>query len=250
MSIDTIDDVTGMRRAGRVVADALAAMRAAVAPGVTTAALDEVAAAVFRQHGARSAPQVVYGFPGVTCISVNDEAVHGIPGPRALREGDLVSLDVTVELDGYYADAAETVAVGAAAPHALKLMAAAEQAFDAAVRVATPGTGLRTIGRAVEAVIERAGFRVLRDLSGHGIGRTIHEEPTVRNYDDRTTRDVLTDGLVLTIEPIISAGTRRCRQSRDGWTMRSADGSLAAHHEHTLIVRKDGCEIVTARTAA
>lgn len=250
MSAETAADRAGLRRAGRVVAETIAAMRVAVRPGVTTGAIDAIAAEVLAAHGARSAPQLVYRFPGTTCISVNDEAVHGVPGPRILQAGDLITLDVTVELDGYMADAAVTVPVGAASPEAVALVRAAEQAFWTAAGLARAGTPLRWIGRSIEASVEASGFRVLRALSGHGIGRTIHEPPDVPNFDDRRTRGMLTDGLVLAIEPIICARTRYCASARGAWPVRSADGSLTAHFEHTLMIQPDGCEILTALPAA
>src|SRR3954470_21408802 len=189
VSVRDAVELEAMRKAGRVVADALRAMRRAVRPGVTTAELDAVAAGVFPRAGARSAPQLDYDFPGVTCISVNDEAVHGIPGPRRLRDGDLVKLDVTVEKDGYMADAAITVPVGRVTEERRRLVAAARGAFEKAMEVAVAGNRVRDIGRAVEGEVKSRGFQVVRDLSGHGIGRTIHEAPSVPNhYDGRMTQ--------------------------------------------------------------
>jgi methionyl aminopeptidase len=249
MSIEHPEDLQGMRRAGRLVAETIAAMRVAVRSGVTTAALDAIGASVIEQAGGRSAPKLVYRFPGVTCISVNDEAVHGVPGPRILRDGDLVTLDVTVELDGYMGDAAVTVPVGRVSSDAARLVDAAEGAFTAALAAASPGARLCDLGGIIEAHVEQAGFKVLRDLCGHGIGRTIHEPPNVLNFADPRVTGRLTDGLVITIEPIIAAGTRRTRGSDRAWPIRSADGSLTAHHEHTIVVRSGGCEILTALAA-
>ena len=203
-----------MRKAGRVVADALRAMRRAVRPGVTTAELDAVAANVFSRAGARSGPQLDYDFPGVTCISVNDEAVHGIPGARRLREGDLVKLDVTAELDGYYADACRTVAVGRPRPEAARLVGTAERALRRGLAVARAGA----------------------PLTGHGIGRRIHEPPDVPNLFVPSLDQPLTEGLVITVEPIIAAGTGEIVEADDGWTVRTADGSLSAHAEHTVVI--------------
>ena len=236
MSIESTDDLEGVREAGRVTTAALDAMVQHLRPGVTTGELDAIAAGVLTRNGARSAPAMVYGFPGTVLISVNDEIVHGIPGRRRLESGDLVSLDVTVEKDGYVADAARSVIVGDGSPAACHLIAAAESALRAALVVPRAGTRVNEIGRAVQREVQRHGFRVVRGLCGHGVGRTIHESPEVPNVYDRSQRDVLTDGLVLTIEPMISAGSSYPVQSADGWTLRTRDGSLAAHCEHTLVI--------------
>jgi methionyl aminopeptidase len=235
-----------MRRAADVVRLTLDAMERHVAAGVSTQALDEVAARVFREHGARSAPALVYGFPGSALISVNDEVVHGIPGPRRLCEGDVVKLDVTAERDGYIADAARTAIVGAGSELARRLRVCARRAFRKALSAARAGTRVSEIGRAVEREVGGFGFSVVRGLDGHGIGRTIHEAPPVPNYYNPRQTDVLTEGLVLTIEPIISAGSGRAVESGDGWTIRTADGSLAAHYEHTLVITRDRPVILTA----
>lgn len=245
MSIRSQRELAGMRAAGRVVSLALRAMRAAVEPGVTTAQLDAVGARVFAEHGARSAPQIVYGFPGVNCISVNDEAVHGIPSGRALADGDLVTLDVTAELHGYMADAATTVAVGSAGPEAVALVGAAERALARAIRLLRPGLRLNEVGRAVQDEVESAGFHVLPALTGHGIGRTIHEEPTVHNNYEPDDDTVIGDGLVFTIEPIVAVGTEDVVMAPDGWAVRTADGSLASHAEHTVVVTRRGALVLT-----
>jgi methionyl aminopeptidase len=247
MSIESEQDLAGMKAAGAVVRDTLAAMRAAVAPGVTTAELDTVAKRVFDSAGARSAPQLVYRFPGVTCISVNDEIVHGIPSAsRKLAEGDLVKLDVTAELDGFMADACVTVGVGRISEGAKQLIACAEQAFKKGLRAVRHGGRVLDVGRVVEEEVERKGFSVVRTLQGHGIGRTIHEEPMVPNWPDPAARGWLTDGLVITLEPIIAAGDGEMVEDEDGWTIRTRDGSLSAHHEHTLVVTKGAPLLLTA----
>jgi len=246
MSIQTDADRRGLQAAGAVVHKTLEALAAAVRPGVTTAHLDAVAARIFEAHGARSAPALVYGFPGTVLISVNDEVVHGIPGPRRIERGDVVKLDVTVERDGYMADAARTVVVEGGAPVAQRLVRCAERAFEAALDVATAGRKVREIGRAVERVVRADGFTVIRSLTGHGIGRTIHEAPPVPNHFDPRQQDELTDGLVLTIEPIICAGRDAVTHDDDGWTIRTRDGSLAAHHEHTMVITTGRPQILTA----
>lgn len=246
MSIQSDADLRGLEAAGRVVRMTLDALVAAVTPGVTTAELDAVAAGIFAAHGARSAPALVYGFPGTVLISVNDEVVHGIPGRRRIRRGDVVKLDVTVEREGYMADAARTVVVEGGSPEARRLAACVERAFDAALDVATAGCKVREIGRAVETCVRAEGFTVIRGLCGHGIGRTIHEAPSVPNHFDPWQQDVLTEGLVLTIEPIICAGREAVAEAADGWTVRTRDGSLAAHHEHTLVITTGRPVLLTA----
>jgi methionyl aminopeptidase len=246
MSINGPEELEGMRAAGVVVRRMLEAMKRQMRAGVTTAEVDEVGAGVMRQYGAQSAPALVYQFPGTNCISVNDEAVHGIPGNRRIREGDLVKLDVTVEKDGFMADTAETVAVGEVPEESRRLIACAERAFAKAMLVARAGFRVSEIGRVVEREVRRSGFSVIRDLGGHGIGRTIHEEPRVPNYADPEANQILTEGLVVTVEPIIAAGSGRAVVARDGWTVRTADGKLSAHYEHTLVITKGEPILLTA----
>ena len=235
-----------MRAAGIIVRKMIDAMKLAVRPGVTTAELDEVGAEVMRRLGAKSAPQMVYQFPGTNCISLNDEAVHGIPGERVVRDGDLVKLDVTIEKDGFMADAALTVAVGEVPESSLRLIDCAERAFDKAMLVARAGFRVSEIGRVVEREVRRSGFSVIRDLGGHGIGRTIHEEPRVPNYADPGASSILTEGLVITVEPIIAAGSGRAVLAKDGWTVRTADGRPSAHYEQTLVITKGEPILLTA----
>ena len=196
--------------------------------------------------GATSAPAKVYRFPGHNCISVNDEAVHGIPGKRMLRDGDLLKLDVTVEKDGFMADAAETVVIGEGSREATRLAACAERAFHKAMLVARAGFRVFEIGRVVEREVRRDGFSVIRELGGHGIGRTIHEPPRVPNYPDRAARDVLCEGMVITIEPIIAAGNGQTVLDKDGWTVRTADRRPAAHYEHTIVLTRGRPLVLTA----
>lgn len=246
MTIETEGDLEGMRRVGRVVARVLAAMRRETRPGVTTAQLDTVAKRVLEAHGAVSAPARHYHFPGTTCISVNDEAVHGIPGTRVLRRGDLVKLDVTAELNGYIADAAVSVALPGAEPRARRMVRVAESAFSRAAAAARAGRPINELGRIIELAVGDGGFAVLPQLFSHGVGRAIHEAPSYPQFYDPGYGGQLWNGLVITIEPIISAGSRRVVEDPDGWTLRTADGSLSAHHEHTIIVKRNRCEIVTA----
>ena len=245
MSIESPADWAGLREAGRIVGLTLDALERQVRPGVTTGELDAVARNVFAGHGARSAPALVYGFPGTVLISLNDEVVHGIPGPRRIRRGDLVKLDVTVEKDGYIADAARTVVVEPASRVARRLAVCAKAAYHAALEVARAGTRVNEIGRAVQREVRRHGFAVVRGLTGHGVGRTIHEAPSVPNEYDPTLTAVLTEGLALTIEPMISAGSSDARQSSDGWTIRTRDRSWSAHHEHTIVITREAPVVLT-----
>ena len=246
MSINTPEELEHMRAAGAVVRQVIAAMKEQVRPGVTTAELDEVGARVMRENGAQSAPSLVYGFPGANCISLNEEAVHGIPGNRQVREGDLVKLDVTIEKNGFMADAAVTVPVGSVPEESQRLIACAERAFAKAMLVARAGFRVSEIGRVVEREVRRSGFSVIRDLGGHGIGRTIHEEPRVPNYADPEASQILTEGLVITVEPIIAAGSGRAVVASDGWTIRTADRKPSAHYEHTLVITKREPILLTA----
>ena len=245
MSIDHPDELAALRAAGRVVAETLRELARRVRPGVTTAELDDVAAAVFARHGARSGPRLDYDFPGTVCISVDDECVHGIPGPRRLREGQLVKLDVTAELDGFYADACRTVPVGRVA----------RRASSGSPRPRSPRSGAgsrprppaRTSARSAPPSRPRssgAASASARELTGHGIGRRIHEEPDVPNvaWDGPT----LTNGLVITVEPIIAAGLGDVHVADDGWTIRTDDGSPSAHAEHTIVITEAAPLLVTA----
>lgn len=246
MSIETEQDLAAMSRIGRIVGLTLREMERQLRPGMTTAEVDDVGARFLARYGAHSAPQRRYSFPGVNCISVNDEAVHGVPGSRVIRAGDMVKLDVTAELDGYIADAAVTVALPPVSAVKRRLCACAESAFHKALGVARAGRAINEIGKAVEGEVHRHGFVVLRELNSHGVGRAIHEEPTVPNFYDRRLSQRLTQGLVMTIEPIICTGTRWSVQGGDGWTIKTADGSLSAHYEHTVVITKGRPIVLTA----
>jgi len=246
MSITSEEELRGLREAGRIVGRALKELAGRVKPGVTTGQIDEMAAEILRRNGAQSAPRLVYGFPGAICISLNDEIVHGVPGARVICEGDLVKLDLTIEKDGFMADAAITVAVPPVSDDARRLVRCAERAFRKAIAVAKAGRRVRDIGRAVEDEVKRSGFSVVRELCGHGIGRTIHEPPTVPNFFDPHADQRLTEGLVITIEPLIAVGSGDEFTARDGWTVKTRDRSLAAHFEHTLVITRDEPILLTA----
>ena len=246
MSIRNQRDFEKLRVIGRIVRLALDRTAAAVKPGITTRELDQIGARVLAEHGAESAPPKVYGFPGALCISVNEEAIHGIPGSRVIRAGDLVKLDLVAEKDGYFADAAVTVAVGEVSATATALARCAENAFRLAAKAARVGNRVYEIGRAVERETRRCGFQVMRELCGHGVGRTIHEAPSVPNFHDPRSRTKLTEGLVITIEPIIAAGSGRGELQADRWTIKTADRSWSAHYEHTVVITKGEPVLLTA----
>jgi methionyl aminopeptidase len=231
-----------------IVGKALRAMTAEVRAGVTTGELCEIGSRVLAAHGARSSPPLVYGFPGDVCISVNDEVVHGIPGDRVIQPGDLVKLDLTAEKGGYHTDSAVSVEVPPASSNgkAHELVHCAERAFRHALGAARAGNRTKDIGRAVERQVGRRGFHVIKELGGHGIGRTIHEPPSVPNYADFSAQHKLTEGLVITIEPIIAVGTGEVTLDKDGWTYRTADGSLSAHYEHTIVITRGEPVLLTA----
>jgi methionyl aminopeptidase len=248
MTVQDAQQLEGLRRIGALIAASLVELCGAVRPGISTGELDDLAAEFFTSRGAQSGPILTYDYPGFICISVDDQVVHGIPGAQVLREGELVTLDIAAELDGFHADAATTVGVGPVDPGAERLMAATRAALAAGVKAAQPGATLHDVGAAVQRVTEARGYKVFKELTGHGIGREMHEEPTVYNFavDSPEGDLVLESGMVFTIEPMLSAGSDRLRQDRDGWTMRTRDGSLSAHEEHTIIVRPGGPLILTA----
>jgi methionyl aminopeptidase len=246
MTISSESDLAGMQRVGKLVARTIAHMRAELRPGMTTAELDGIGERFARNEGARSAPQLAYDFPGFTCLSVNDEIVHGIPGSRVIREGDVVKLDVTLELDGYMADSAVTVVLAPVSIEARQLQRAARIAFNKGLAVARAGQTLREVGRAVESAARREGAMVIRELTGHGIGRRIHEPPSVPNWADPDSRTVLTEGLVIALEPMLTNVPARVVEEADGWTLSTHNGALAVHHEHTIVIRRGAPLVLTA----
>jgi methionyl aminopeptidase len=251
VTIEDLDDLAGLAAAGRVVANVRDEMLAAVAPGITTGELDAIGRGLMRAAGARSAPRLAYGFPGSTCISVNDEAAHGVPSRlRQLRDGDLVNIDVSVELDGYWADTGASTPVGRpSSDRVVELLDATRQAQRDAMAAAVAGAPFRHLGRAVERRARRHGFTVVADLNGHGVGRSIHEEPTVPSIEDRSDRTVLWEGLVLAIEPFLAMGATHTTTADDGWTLLTDNGGLVAQFEHTVVVT-DGHPLVLTASAA
>ena len=246
MSIRSNREFTALSAIGKIVGRTLREMAAAVRPGVTTAEIDEVCARQLEANGARSAAALVYKFPGAACISVNEVAIHGVPGDLIIREGDMVKLDLVAEKDGFMADAAITVLVPPVPDQARDLTQCAERAFHKAMPLARAGNRVLDIGGAVEHEVKRSGFFVMRELCGHGIGRTIHEEPSVPNFADSRACQRLTDGLVITVEPIIAASPGRGVTGKDGWSILTAGRSLSAHFEHTIVITKGRPVLLTA----
>ena len=238
-------DIEYMRRAGRIVAMALSKLGAALHPGISTGELDAVAESTIRGFGAIPAFLNYRGYPATACISINNEVVHGIPGPRTVKTGDLVSFDMGAIVEGWYADAAYTYAVGEVGDLAQRLMDAGQGALQAGIAAARAGNRIRDIGTAVQQYVVARGFTVVRDLCGHGIGRRLHEEPQVPNYPARGGKLILRPGMTLAIEPMINAGQADVRMLDDGWTFVTVDGSLSVHYEHTVLIRADGPEILT-----
>ncbi|HYO29913.1 MAG TPA: type I methionyl aminopeptidase [Thermomicrobiales bacterium] len=253
MSVKNSREVAKMREAGRVVSVIHERIERAIAPGITTGDLDGIARQTLAELGATSS-FLGYGggpgrrpFPGHICASVNDVIVHGIPGKRVLKEGDIISVDVGAILNGYHGDSAWTYPVGAIAPEARRLLEDTEASLYRAVAAARAGARLGAVGAAVERFAVPLGYGLVREYGGHGIGRSMHEDPHVPNHGDPTRGVLLRSGLTLAIEPMLTTGGAEWRELNDGWTVVTADGSLAAHFEHTVVVTGTGGEILTER---
>jgi methionyl aminopeptidase len=241
----TADEIRVMRRAGRVVAEMHDRIRAALRPGVTLLQLDAIGREVLDRRGARSNFLGYQDYPAVICASRNDVVVHGIPDGQALAEGDIISIDCGAVVDGYHGDAAFTAGIGDVDAEARRLIGVTRDALAAGIAELVPGNRLGDLGAAVQATVERAGFRVVRDYVGHGIGTAMHEPPDVPNLGRRGRGRRVAVGDVFAVEPMVSAGTDDTRVLDDGWTVVTADGSWAAHWEHTVAVTDDGPEILT-----
>jgi methionyl aminopeptidase len=239
------EEVEKIRASARIVAEALNLAGALVLPGVTTAEIDARIEDLIRSRGAVPSFKGYRGFPAATCISVNEVVVHGIPGERRLEEGDIVGIDVGAYLDRYHGDGARTFPVGAVSAEAARLLVVAQEALFAGIAAIRPGGRLGAVSHAVQAHAEANGFSVVRDLVGHGIGRSLHEDPQVPNFGPATAGPVLRPGIVLAIEPMVNAGTWEVKTEADHWTVVTLDGKLSAHFEHTVVVREDGPEILS-----
>jgi len=238
-------EIETMARAGRVVAGTLALLEEHVQPGITTGELDLVAEEFIRSHGGEPTFKGYKGYPAATCLSPNDMVVHGIPGQVKLTDGDILSVDVGVTLDGFVADSAWTFPVGAISPEAQRLLEVCEAALEAGIDQARRGNAIGDISKAVQAVTEDAGFSVIRSLVGHGVGRAMHEDPQVPNFVSAYGGPELKEGVTIAIEPMITAGGPDVYIHDDGWSISTVDGSLAAHFEHTVAVTADGPRILT-----
>lgn len=243
----SLDEIKVMRRAGGIVADTLEALREAVRPGVSTAELDQIAEKVIRDAGATPSFKGYRGFPASICASPNHVIVHGIPSPMKLEEGDIISLDVGAFVDGYHGDSAWTFPVGEVDPKAAELLKVTEACLDAALEQCKPGNRLGDVGYAVQQVAEPAGFSIVREYAGHGVGRALHEEPSIPNYGPAGRREVLAPGMTIAIEPMINIGGPGTKTMSDGWAVVTSDGSLSAHFEHTVAITEDGHEVLTRR---
>ncbi len=247
MTVTTAEELEKLKRIGQIVSLTLREMRKQVIPGITTAELDAIGAALLEKHGAHSAPISTYGFPGATCISLNDEAAHGIPSPdRKISVGDLVNIDVSAEKDGFYADAALTVLLTPALEIKQKLVECAATALVKALHAATAGNRINDIGRASETVAKAYGFHVIKELPGHGVGRGLHEPPMVPGFYMKQANALLEPGMVFTIEPFVSTSPEQVKEMPDGWTLKMPDGEFSAQFEHTIMVTKSTPLILTA----
>lgn len=245
MTIQTLEELEGLKRAGALVARILSTMREQALPGTTPRALDAIGAGMLHGAGARSAPVLTYGFPAATCISVGRVVAHGIPGATPLRDGDLVNIDVSAELDGFFADTGASFVVGAASAAQQRLLDATREARDAAIAQLRAGELLSGIGRSIETVAARRGFRVIRNLQSHGVGRALHESPgSIPGYFDRRDTRRLHDGMAITVEPFLATYATRTEDLEDGWSLTCPKG-FGAQFEHTVVVTCGAPIIVT-----
>jgi methionyl aminopeptidase len=241
-------EIEKMRRSNQLVADVLAELAAQVAPGVTTTDLDREAERLVRAAGAEPAFKGYRGYPCTLCASVNDQVVHGIPSDRALVEGDIISLDMGVKLDGFFGDSAVTVPVGRVAPEVTTLLLVTQEALGKGIERARLGGRVSDIGHAIQQHVEAHGFSVVREFVGHGIGSALHEEPQIANYGEPGRGPRLAEGMVLAIEPMVNMGRPAVKVLADGWTAVTRDGSLSAHFEHTVAVTRGGPLVLTERS--
>jgi methionyl aminopeptidase len=243
--IKSHNEIALMKKAGRIVGETLLLLEEEVKPGLTTADLDRMAEEFITKHGAKPSFKGLYGFPSTLCISVNEQVIHGFPGAYVLKEGDIVSIDCGAFFDGFHGDAARTFPVGNISVNAQKLIDITKESFFQGIKFAKEGNKLSDISYGIQSYVEAAGFSVVRDFVGHGIGRKVHEDPNVPNFGKSGKGPKLLEGMVLAIEPMINAGTHKVKTLKDGWTVVTADSSLSAHYENTVAILSDGPEILT-----
>lgn len=239
-------EIAIMRESNRVLAHLFDHIRNMIQPGITTLELDQEAEAFIRSHGAVPAFKGYRGFPATLCTSVNDEVVHGIPSPNVLREGDIISIDVGALHEGFYSDAARTFPVGTISKQARNLIDVTRKSLEAGISQAVPGNRVSDISAAVQKVVESAGFSVVRDFVGHGVGKSLHEGPQIANFGKRGKGPVIQEGMTFAIEPMVNQGSWRVKIEGDGWTVVTADGSLSAHFEDSIAVTKNGPIVLSA----
>jgi methionyl aminopeptidase len=247
IQVKSVPEIERMRDSCRIAAEVLDDVARACTPGTSTAELDEYAAERIRSYGARSAFLGYRGYPGTTCISVNDVVVHGIPGPYRVQLGDLVSIDVGVVYEGWIGDNARTVMAGVRDAEVIRLVHVTEKALSAGIAMASPGRRLSDISHAIEKVVTGAGFSIVKDFVGHGVGRSMHEEPQIPNFGPPGRGPRLKPGTTLAIEPMVNQGRGDVEMMEDGWTVRTGDRLASAHFEHTVLVSEDGPEILTCK---
>ncbi len=246
MTADSENDIESLKTIGHICAEVLRKMMQAVRPGITTGELDDIGRGLLEAEGAHSAPIVTYNYPGTTCISVSPVIAHGIPGAYVLQAGDLIHIDVSAELDGYFADTGASLWVSNRTAEIHKLLEATKATLNKAINVARAGSPLNGIGKTVQQEAKKRGYNVIPELTGHGIGRGLHEEPSdVWNFYNPRDHRILKNGLVIAIEPFLTTGQGRIKQERDGWSLRTADNAIAAQFEHTIIVTKKEPIILT-----
>ena len=246
ISIKTPREIQLMKEAGVVVSDVFKKVGPLCVPGVSTLTLANKAEEIIRSHGAIPTFLNYYGYPGSICVSVNDTVVHGIPSDKiVLKDGDVVSLDVGATLNGYVADACRTYVVGIASEETKRLVKVTEESFYEGIKLIKPGVHLGDVSNAIETHVKRNGFSVIKDYTGHGIGTHLHEDPYIPNYGKKGSGVILKEGMCLAIEPMVAMGDYHVRILKDGWTAKMKDGNLSSHYENTLVVTKDGYEILT-----
>lgn len=246
MTIETQQDIVALKIIGKIVADTLKLMMKEAKAGMTTLELDEIGRAYLEKFNAKSAPKYTYNFPGTTCISINEDIAHGIPGDYVIKDGDLINIDVSAELDGYFADTGGSFVLGKSTDIQKKVMKATREALNAAIAAATAGAPLNLIGKAIEKVARKYNLKIIENLGSHGVGRALHEEPKfIPPYYDRNDRRILKEGQVITIEPFLSTHTTEVEEGSDGWTLSGEKGNVAAQYEHTMIITKHRPIILT-----